>query len=97
MVGKNTEDGDVDICLFAVLADGQSLDDDLVSRIKRTIMEAATRRHIPKTIRQVSAIPYTISGKKVELAVSQIIHGKEVKNRDALANPESLDQYKGLV
>ena len=97
VVGKNAEDGDVEVCLFAVLADGQSLDDDLVSRIKRTIMEAATRRHIPKTIRQVSAIPYTISGKKVELAVSQIIHGKEVKNRDALANPESLDQYRGLV
>ena len=55
------------------------------------------KRHVPKHIKQVSAIPYTISEKKVEMAVRRIIHGQDVPNRDALANPDVLNEYSGLV
>ena len=54
------------------------------------------RSHVPQKIIQVTDIPHTISGKKVELAVRKIILGEEVRNKDALANPEALDQFKGL-
>ena len=97
VVGKDTPDADVEICLFVVLAEGKSLDDDLVKLIKTRIAEGATRRHVPKHIKQVSAVPYTINGKKVEVAVAQMLRGEAVKNRDALANPDALDQYTGLV
>ncbi|MBI4716872.1 MAG: acetoacetate--CoA ligase [Planctomycetes bacterium] len=97
VVGKNTPDADVEICLFVVLREGLKLDDALTSRIKQRVAEGATRRHVPKHIRQVSAVPYTISGKKVELAVAQTIHGEPVLNRDALANPQALEQYVGIV
>ncbi|MEE9293782.1 MAG: acetoacetate--CoA ligase [Phycisphaerae bacterium] len=89
--------GDVEVCLFVVLCEGLELDQALADRIKQRIAEGATKRHVPKHIRQVSAIPHTISGKKVELAVTRMIHGEEVKNRDALANPEALDQFRGIV
>ncbi|MCH8966558.1 MAG: acetoacetate--CoA ligase [Planctomycetes bacterium] len=97
VVGKRTADADVDICLFVVLREGLTLDDDLEDRIKRRIRTQTTPRHVPKFIRQVSAVPYTISGKKVELAVTNMIHGEQVPNRDALTNPESLEQYAGIV
>ena len=67
-----------------------------MKRIKTTIRYNATPRHVPAKIITVDDIPYTISGKKVELAVRKVIHGQEVKNKDALANPESLDQYVDL-
>ncbi len=85
--------GDVEVCLFVVLRQGLTLDAALTTRIRSRIAEGATQRHVPKHIHQVSAVPYTISGKKVELAVSRIIHGRSVPNRDALANPEALDQF----
>ena len=66
-------------------------------KIRTAIAEGATKRHVPKLIRQVSAIPHTISGKKVEMAVRQVLHGQDVSNRDALANPEALDEFKGLA
>jgi len=97
VVGKRTEDADVEICLFVVLNDGATLDDELVTKIKTSIATGATRRHVPKHIKQVTAVPYTISGKKVEIAVTRMIHGEPVPNRDALANPEALDQYRGIV
>ncbi len=97
VVGKRTADADVDVCLFVVLQEGLTLDDDLMGRIKQRIVEGATKRHVPRLIKQVKAVPYTISGKKVELAVTQMIHGEAVPNRDALANPEALDQYAGIV
>ncbi|GIK17211.1 MAG: acetoacetyl-CoA synthetase [Planctomycetota bacterium] len=96
VVGKDV-DGDVDVCLFVVLRPGVTLDADLEKRIRDRIAAGATRRHVPKHIRQVPAIPYTISGKKVELAVRNVIHGLEVKNKDALSNPESLEHFRGLV
>jgi acetoacetyl-CoA synthetase len=97
VVGKRTADDDVDIALFLVLRPGVTLSGDLEKRIRQQIAEGATRRHVPKYIRQVTAIPYTISGKKVELAVTQMIHGEDVANRDALANPAALDEYAGIL
>ena len=97
VVGKKTPDADVEVCLFVVLREGLTLDDELIAAIKTRIAEGATKRHVPKHIRQVTAVPYTISGKKVEMAVANMIHGEPVLNRDALANPEALDQYAGIV
>jgi acetoacetyl-CoA synthetase len=86
-------DNDVRIILFVKLREGVQLADELVNKIKTTIRQNASPRHAPAKIIAVDDIPYTISGKKVELAVRKLIHGQEVKNRDALANPESLDLY----
>ena len=97
MVGKNTTDADVEVCLFVVLRDGVKLDQALIDKIKKSIADGTTRRHVPKHIQHVTAIPYTISGKKVELAVQRMIHGQPVPNRDALANPGVLEQYAGIV
>ncbi len=97
VIGKRTQDADVEVCLFVVLRDGVSLDDELIATIKKQVAEGATKRHVPRHIKQVSAVPYTISGKKVELAVSNMIHGEPVLNRDALANPEALEQYRDII
>jgi len=97
VVGKQTADADVEVCLFVVLRPGLQLDEGLAARIRERIAAGTTRRHVPRHIRQVSAIPYTISGKKVEIAVTRIVNGQEVPNRDALANPEALEQYVGIV
>ncbi len=95
VVGQNW-DNDVRVILFVKLRDGVELTEDLKKKIKKTIRENATPRHVPAKIIAVDDIPYTISGKKVELAVKKIIHGEPVMNRDALANPESLELYKNL-
>jgi acetoacetyl-CoA synthetase len=97
VVGKDTPDEDVAVCLFVVLRPGLTLTTELAKKIRAAIAEGATRRHVPKHIKQVSAIPYTISGKKVEMAIRQVIHGRDVPNRDALANPGVLNEYSGLV
>jgi acetoacetyl-CoA synthetase len=97
VVGKRTEDADVAIALFVVLREGLTLDKELKNKIKGAIASGASKRHAPKIIKQVSQIPHTISGKKVELAVQQVIHGEEVKNKDALANPEALDEFQDAV
>ena len=97
VVGKNTADADVEICLFVVLREGVQLNAALEQKIRKRIADGATKRHVPRYIKQVTAIPYTISGKKVELAVQRIIHGHPVPNRDALANPQALNQYVGIV
>ncbi len=97
VVGKNTSDADVEICLFVVLREGVKLDSSLTEKIKKRIADGATKRHVPRHIKQVTAIPYTISGKKVELAVQRMIHGEPVTNKDALANPQALDQYAGIL
>jgi len=95
VVGQNW-DNDVRVILFVKLRDGVSLTEDFVKRIKKTVRENTTPRHVPAKVIAVADIPYTISGKKVELAVKKIVHGEPVANRDALANPESLDLYKDL-
>ena len=95
VVGKPNS-GDVDIVLCVKLADKVRLDSDLVNEIKSTIKSMTTPRHIPKYVFSVSEIPYTISGKKVEKAVLSTIIGRDVKNKDALVNPESLSEYRNL-
>ena len=95
VVGQNW-DNDVRVILFVKLREGVSLTEDFTKRIKKTVRENTTPRHVPAKVIAVDDIPYTISGKKVELAVKKIIHGEPVVNRDALANPESLDLYKDL-
>jgi acetoacetyl-CoA synthetase len=88
--------GDQRILLFVVLRDGLSLDDERTRHLREVIRERLTPRHVPAEIRQVAAIPRTRSGKIVELAVADVIHGREVKNREALANPEALDAFAGF-
>ena len=85
---------DVRIVLFVRLRDGMRLDDALAEKIRRTIRANATPRHVPARIVQVPDIPRTRSGKIVELAVRNVVHGRPVKNLEALANPEALAHYK---
>jgi acetoacetyl-CoA synthetase len=89
-------EGDERVILFVRLASGATLTEALRKIIRKSIRENISPRHVPAKIIAVADIPYTINMKKVELAVRNIIHGEPVKNRDALANPESLDLYKNL-
>jgi len=89
-------DNDVRIVLFVRLRPGGVLDEPLRERIRRKIREHASPHHVPKRIVQVADIPRTISGKITELAVRDVIHGREVQNRDALANPQALELYRNL-
>ena len=92
VIGQQWEN-DVRIVLFVVLKEGVVLDDRLRDKIRQTIVSAATPRHVPAVIVQVTDIPRTINGKKVEIAVSRLIQGKDIPNREALANPEALEQF----
>jgi acetoacetyl-CoA synthetase len=94
-VGQRWE-GDERVILFIRPAAGVELDEALRERIRRAIREGVSPRHVPARIIAVADIPYTISMKKVELAVRNVIHGEEVRNRDALANPEALELYRDL-
>ncbi len=85
---------DVRVVLFVRLQEGLTLDDALAERIRQTIRVNTTPRHVPAKIVQVTDIPRTRSGKLVELAVSDVVHGRDVRNAEALANPEALDQYR---
>ncbi len=89
--------GDVRVVLFVKLRDGLELDDGMEKRIKSVIRDNATPRHVPAKILQVADIPRTKSGKIVELAVRNIVHGSPVKNVEALANPEALEHFRGRV
>jgi acetoacetyl-CoA synthetase len=95
VVGQDWED-DTRVILFVRLRDGLLLGDELVARIKARIREGCTPRHVPAKVLQVADIPRTKSGKIVELAVRDVVHGWPVKNKEALANPEALDLYRGL-
>lgn len=95
VIGQQWEN-DVRVVLFVRLRDGLTLDDALRDEIRRRVRQNATPRHVPAKIVQVADIPRTISGKIVELAVRNIVHGRPVKNRDALANPEALELFKDL-
>jgi acetoacetyl-CoA synthetase len=88
--------GDVRVVLFIHLREGTSLDDSLRDRIRKQIRSNTTPRHVPAKIVAVTDIPRTISGKIVELAVTHVVHGEPVKNTDALANPEALEQYREI-
>lgn len=94
-IGQPYKD-DVRVVLFVKLINNIDLNEDIKSRIKQTIRENATPRHVPAVIIQVADIPRTISGKIVELAVRNVVMGYEVKNKDALANPEALALFRDL-
>ncbi|MFG6203173.1 acetoacetate--CoA ligase [Pseudomonas retamae] len=92
-IGQQWQD-DVRVVLFVRLRGGLQLDEDLEQRIRQVIRANTTPRHVPAKIVAVTDIPRTISGKIVELAVREVVHGRPVKNTDALANPEALEQFR---
>ncbi len=89
-------DDDVRVVLFVRLAEGVVLDDDLEKKIRTKIRTGASPRHVPARIVTVADIPRTKSGKITELAVRDVVHGRSVKNKEALANPEALELFKDL-
>jgi len=95
VVGQRWEN-DTRIILFVKLTEGVTLTDDLVKKVKGTIRQNTTPRHVPAKVIAVDDIPYTINMKKVEKAVANVIHNEAVPNLDALANPSSLELYKDL-
>ncbi|MFL5555735.1 MAG: acetoacetate--CoA ligase, partial [Gemmatimonadaceae bacterium] len=99
VIGQDVEtNGAVDtrVVLFVRLAPNETLTDALRDRIRRQIREGASPHHVPKVIVQVADIPRTISGKITELAVRDVIHGRPVKNAEALANPQALELFRDL-
>ena len=95
-VGQDWND-DVRVVLFVILKPGASLDEALTKAINQQIRTGASPRHVPAKLIQVSDIPRTLNGKIAELAVRDTIHGRAVKNRDALANPEALELFKDVA
>ena len=94
VVGQDWQN-DVRVVLFVRLREGAALDAALEKKIKDQIRRNTTPRHVPAKVLQVSDIPRTKSGKIVELAVREVVHDRPVKNREALANPEALELYRG--
>ena len=95
VVGQQWQ-ADTRVILFVKLRDNVTLDNTLVETIKQQIRSNTTPRHVPARVIQVADIPRTISGKIVELAVRDVIHGRPVKNKDALANPDALSLFRDL-
>lgn len=89
-------DNDVRVLLFVKTFPGISLDDALKNKIKKTIRDNTTPRHVPAVILPIEDIPVTLNGKKVELAVRNVIEGRPVTNKDALANPDALEQFANI-
>jgi len=94
-IGQDWED-DVRVVLFVVLRDHVELDDALRDRIRRVIRENTTPRHVPAKIVAVPEIPRTKSGKIVEIAVRSVVHGEDVRNTEALANPDALQHFRDI-
>lgn len=86
--------GDEDIILFVKLKENSTLDDTLITTIKKIIRENTSPYHVPKKIIQVSDIPKTMNGKTMEIAVKNILNGRDVKNTEALANPNCLKEFQ---
>lgn len=95
VIGQQWQD-DVRIVLFVKLTEGCSLDESLKTQIREAIQKKTTPRHVPSKIIAVDDIPRTLSGKIVELAVSHVVNGRAVQNKESLANPEALDLYKDI-
>jgi acetoacetyl-CoA synthetase len=96
VIGQDWEN-DVRVILFVRLREGVALDDMLIKKIKSRIRENTTPRHVPARVLQVTDIPRTKSGKIVELAVREVVHGRPVKNLEALANPASLAEFADRI
>ncbi len=95
-VGKQV-DGDVEVMLFVKLLEGETLNEEKTLEIKRLIKTKTTPRHVPKEVIAVSDIPYTRSGKKMELLITRILAGKIPSNLEAVSNPECLEQFKAYI
>jgi acetoacetyl-CoA synthetase len=95
-IGQNWG-GEQRIILFVKLAQGGSLTKELMDKIKKTLREQASPRHVPAIIMEMPDAPYTMNMKKVESAITNIIHGRPVMNRDALMNPQVLDYFEKIV
>jgi len=95
-IGQNWQ-GDQRIILFVKLNEGYTLTQELKDKIKKTLREKASPRHVPAIIMEMPGAPYTLNMKKVESAVTNIIHGRPVTNRDALSNPEVLDYFESIL
>ena len=95
-VGQNYQE-DQRVILFVKLAPGQTLTEELKDKIRLTLRENASPRHVPALILEAPDIPYTLNMKKVESAVTNILNGREVSNKDALINPLSLDYYEKIL
>jgi acetoacetyl-CoA synthetase len=96
VIGQDWEQ-DVRVVLFVKLRENVTLDEALIARVKQQIRQNTTPRHVPAKVLQVADIPRTKSGKIVELAVRNVVHGRAVKNLEALANPEALDYFRDRV
>ncbi len=96
VIGQDWDD-DVRVVLFVVLKQALKLDEALTKKIRQTIREKCTPRHMPAKVIQVKEIPRTKSGKIVELAVREVVHNRPVKNIHSLANPEALELYRNLA
>ena len=88
--------GDQRIILFIIMREGQALDKNMVNKIKKMIRSNCSPRHVPNKVIQIKGIPYTINGKKVEVAVKKVIQGEAVNNRDSLTDPSVLDLFKNI-
>jgi acetoacetyl-CoA synthetase len=95
-VGQNYQE-DQRVILFVKPAAGSRLTEELKDKIRRTLRENASPRHVPALILEAPDIPYTLNMKKVESAVTNILNGRAVSNKDALINPDSLEYYQQLV
>ena len=95
VIGQNWKD-DVRVVLFVQLPEGEPLTEELKRKIRTTIRDLASPRHVPAKIVAVPGIPYTLNMKKVEMAIKKVLDGKPVQNRDALSNPEILDFYANI-
>ncbi len=95
-IGQEWED-DTRVVLFVVLQPGHNLDESLIQEIRQRLRQNASPRHVPAKVVQVPDIPRTMSGKIVELAVREVVHGRPVENISALANPETLDYFRNLA
>jgi len=93
VIGQDWQ-GDVRVVLFVKLQEGLTLTDEIANRIKKRIRDNTTPRHVPDKVLQVTDIPRTKSGKIVELAVRDVVHGRQPKNLEALANPEALEYFR---
>ncbi|QQS38063.1 MAG: acetoacetate--CoA ligase [Ignavibacteriales bacterium] len=95
VVGQKWQN-DVRVILFIVMKEGFIFSTDFIDKVKLKIRNATTPRHVPSKIIQIKQVPHTINGKKVELAVTKILNGEEIDNKEALANPEALEQFYNI-
>lgn len=96
-VGQRTPDGEERVILFLKMASEQACNPELLDSLRKAIRSNLSARHVPSLILEINDIPYTVNGKKVEVAVKKILAGLPVKNQGALANPQSLELYKNLT